>query len=312
MLSLPLAALSWLGRQGPVALIFVLLIAFLLPPVGNLLRPFVTEAVFLSLIMAFMRIDPARLKATLARPGTAILIVGWTMIALPLITYAVLHFTGVQAAAPAIFLALMIQTITMPIMAAPSMVMMVGLDGTLSLVAIVFGGAMMPILTPSLIALLDLPLAISPWALAQKLALTLAGSAAAGLAMRRLVGAARIARNRSAMDGLNVLVMFIFVSSVFGDILFTAIAEPGRILGLTALAFVTNFGLLFAAWILLRPMGPEAAPSLAIVGSQRNMGLMLAVAGASLPDTVWLYVAMGQIPILLVPLALKLGARRLA
>jgi BASS family bile acid:Na+ symporter len=45
--------------------------------------------------------------------------------------------------------------------------------------------------------------------------------------------------------------------------------------------------------------------------SQRNMGLMLAATGGALPDLVWLYFAVSQLPIYLSPQLLKPLAFRL-
>ena len=43
------AALAWLGRQGTRAIAAVVLIGIAVPPLGALLRPFVTPAIFVLL-----------------------------------------------------------------------------------------------------------------------------------------------------------------------------------------------------------------------------------------------------------------------
>ena len=43
----------------------------------------------------------------------------------------------------------------------------------------------------------------------------------------------------------------------------------------------------------------------------RNMGLMLAAAAGAVPELVWLYVALAQFPIYLLPLPFKPLVRRL-
>ena len=82
-------------------------------------------------------------------------------------------------------------------------------------------------------------------------------------------------------------------------------AEPGDLLKVHILDIGANVGLLTVSFLVLRPAGSRTALALAITSSQRNMGLILAVAGATLPETVWLYVAMGQFPIYFAAMVLK-------
>jgi BASS family bile acid:Na+ symporter len=52
-------------------------------------------------------------------------------------------------------------------------------------------------------------------------------------------------------------------------------------------------------------------PALGLAADSRNMGLMLAAAGSSVPDLTWLYFALAQFPIYLLPQMLKPVARRI-
>ncbi|UOM36431.1 Na+-dependent transporter [Acuticoccus sp. I52.16.1] len=300
-----IAALSWLGRQGPRALVVLFIVAMAVPMLGDLLRPYVGEGVFALLVLAFLRIDPERLRATVRQPRVAILSLVWCMIAVPLGALALLRLFGVDTAAPQLFLALMMQVVTMPMMATPSIATMIGLDGTVALVAVVLAGLSMPILAPAIVALADVPVDLPPLRLALLLGGMLAGSAAVGLAIRAALGAGRIIRYREALDGINVIVMFIFAAAVMGDVVPTALQDPWGMAVLGVIAIGANVGLLTVSFLVLRPAGSRTALALAITSSQRNMGLILAVAGAALPETVWLYVAMGQFPIYFAAMVLK-------
>jgi BASS family bile acid:Na+ symporter len=48
-ISEPAHALAWLGGQGTRAIAALVFIGIALPPLGELLKPFVTEAIFLLL-----------------------------------------------------------------------------------------------------------------------------------------------------------------------------------------------------------------------------------------------------------------------
>jgi hypothetical protein len=56
-LIIPVQALAWLGRQGTRAIAALVFIGIVVPPIGNVLKPFVTEAIFLLLCISFMRMD---------------------------------------------------------------------------------------------------------------------------------------------------------------------------------------------------------------------------------------------------------------
>ena len=57
------------GRQGTRAIAPLVFIGIVVPPIGNVLKPFVTEAIFLLLCISFMRVDISALHDHLRRPG---------------------------------------------------------------------------------------------------------------------------------------------------------------------------------------------------------------------------------------------------
>jgi hypothetical protein len=82
-------------------------------------------------------------------------------------------------------------------------------------------------------------------------------------------------------------------------------------IALAALAFAVSFAVLGLTTLLFVKVGRERALLLGLMASQRNMGLMLAAAGAVLPDLVWLYFGLCQLPVYLSPQLLKPLVRRL-
>ena len=65
----PVTALAWVGRQGTRAIAALVFIGLAVPPLGELLKPFVTEAIFVLLCISFMRVDTAALRDHLRQPG---------------------------------------------------------------------------------------------------------------------------------------------------------------------------------------------------------------------------------------------------
>ena len=127
------AVLAWLGRQGTRAIAAVVLIGIAVPPLGAVLRPFVTPAIFVLLCIAFLRVDAAGLRSYVRRPHLVLAATAWTMLAVPLLFGTVCLSSGLDARAPELFLALMMQAVAPPMMAAPAFAALMGFDATLVL-----------------------------------------------------------------------------------------------------------------------------------------------------------------------------------
>ncbi|WBL82142.1 Na+-dependent transporter [Bradyrhizobium xenonodulans] len=310
--ALPLRALTWLGSQGTRAVAAVVFIAVAMPPLGAVLRPYVTEAILVLLCISFMRVDLAALYSHLRRPALVATATAWTTIGVPLIVGLIVHATGLTSHAPGLSLALMLQSMASPMMASPALAALMGLDATLVLVTLVTSTALVPF-TASLFASLFLGdmLSITPSTLGLKLLGILAASLLAATIIRWIFGAAAIQRHKQPIDGFNIIILLVFASAVMGDVASDLMTQPMFTIGLAALSFAIYFTLLAITTLLFRRIGYERALALGLMVSQRNLGLMLAATAGALPPTTWLYFAMTQFPIHLAPYMLTPIARRL-
>jgi hypothetical protein len=305
-------ALAWLGRQGTGAIAAVVLIGIAVPPLGALLRPFVTPAIFVLLCIAFMRVDAVALRSYLRRPALVLAATAWTMLAVPLLFGAICLAMDLDTRAPELFLALMLQAVAPPMMAAPAFAALMGFDATLVVASLVTSSALTPVTAPLFAyGFIGPALELSPAQLGLKLFAILAGSALVAVIGRRLLGMAAIARRKDEIDGINVIVVFVFVAAVMEHAAANFIHLPMATIGLAALAFAVSIAVLVLTAAVFTWAGVERAFVLGLMASQRNMGLMLAATGGALPDFVWLYFALCQFPIYLFPQLLKPLARRL-
>jgi hypothetical protein len=304
--------LSWLGRQGTYAVAALIVIGIALPSIGSIFKPYVTEAVFALLCIAFVRVDAAAFKRYLARPAIVLAATAWTSVTVPsLFGVSYLAF-GLRDQSADLFLALVLQAIAPPLMAAPALAALIGLDATLVLGVMVASTALLPFTAPLFTYTFIGPeLALSPSALGLKLFALLAGSAAVGFTLRRVAGLAAIERQKERIDGFNILVMFVFVSAMMENVAARFLAAPMITIGLAALAFVVAFAVLGLTALIFASAGRERALTLGFMASQRNVGLMLAAAGGALPDLTWLYFAFSYFPLYLSPLLLQPLARRI-
>lgn len=305
-LAIPLQAVAWLGSQGTRAVASLVFIGIAVPPIGEMLKPFVTEAIFLLLCLSFMRVDIGGLRDHLRRPGLVLAATAWTTLGVPLISGACCLATGLDARSPDLFLALMLQAVASPMMAAPALAALMGLDSTLVLVTLVTSTALVPVTAPLFAyAFFGSALTLSPPALGLKLFAILAGSLVVGLGVRRTMGVPAVKRNARVIDGLTVLILFVFVAAVMGNVVGGFFAEPVKMIEITVLAFAVFFTLLGVTTMIFLGIGHQRALALGLMVSQRNMGLMLAATDGVLPGMTWLYFALSQFPIYLSPQLLK-------
>jgi hypothetical protein len=309
----PIQALVWLGNQGTRAITALVFIGIAVPPAGELLKPYVTEAIFLLLCGSFLRVDLGMLKEYLRRPGLVLAATTWTMLAVPLMSGGIWTLTGLDRGSPDLYLALMLQAVASPMMAAPALAAVMGLDSTLVLVTLVIGTGLVPITAPLFAYFfLGSALTLSPLALGLKLLAILAGALCVAGAIRMCAGSEAIKRHARLIDGMTVVFLFVFVAAVMGNVAGGFLSDPIRALKLTLLAFAVFFALMGTTALIFRKAGYERAMALGLMVSQRNMGLMLAATEGILPGTTWLYFAFSQFPIYLTPQLLKPIVQRLS
>ena len=85
----------------------------------------------------------------------------------------------------------------------------------------------------------------------------------------------------------------------------------GKVVDVTLGATTAHVRIDIGGSIITASITNEAVAELGLAAGNRNMGLMLAAAGAAVPDLTWLYFAIAQFPIYLMPAMLKPLARRL-
>lgn len=308
----PAAVLAWLGRQGSRAVAALIVLGIAVPPVGALLKPYVTESVFVLMCIAFLRVDAAAFKTYLRRPLIVLAATAWTSLAIPSLLGAIYLLLGLKDQSPDLYLALVLQAIASPLMAAPALAALMALDATLVLCTMVASTALLPFTAPLFAyAFLGQALTLSPLALGLKLLAILAGSALVGFSLRRIAGLAAIERQKEKIDGFNIVVLFVFIAAVMENVVVRFLDSPLLTVSLVALAFIVFFSVFGLTSLLFATTDSKRALTLGFTAAQRNVGLMLAATAGALPDLTWLYFAFCYFPIYLSPLLLQPLARRI-
>ncbi len=185
-----------------------------------------------------------------------------------------------------------------------------GLDIAFSLAALIASNALSPFTTVAFSYLFLGSSLFSPVDLGIKLFLLFAGAALVAYVIRRLAGAEWIERQKEMLDGLNVLAVFVFAIAAMESVPRHVIADP-----LFSLELLLVILLLTVAWIGLSVLvfwraGFDRGLVVGLLAGFRNVGAIMAVLGATLPDVAWFFFALVQFPIFLFPAALQPLARR--
>lgn len=300
------AGLAWTGRHGTAALAVSIFIGMALPALSATLRPYLGLAVFSLLTLAFLRVDQHAIRLRLRRPALLIGALVWMMLGAPLLTWAAIALFGPDTLGPDLVLALYIATAAPPVMAAPAFIYLLGLDGTLSLALSVAALIITPLTAPFIGELMlgpSLPLSVG--GLAMQLSVLLVGAFAVSFGLRKLAGRERLARSSHHIGGLNVLLLLVFAIAAMDGVAASFLAKPVFTLGLTALTFLLALAQILLSLVLFSPASREDAYAIAHTCGTRNMGLMVAAFGGTLPELTWLWFAVGQFPIYMLPLLLK-------
>ncbi|MEX2615828.1 MAG: Na+-dependent transporter [Alphaproteobacteria bacterium] len=313
-MSILLAPLAWLGRQGTTAVAIVVFLAMATPQVGALMKDFLTEIVVALLCIAFIRVDIGVLRRHLSRPYVVIAATVWTVIGIPFLFGGVCLLFGMREYAPDLFTGLVMQFSASPMMAAPALVLLMGLDATLVLIVLVASTALIPLTAPFFAWLLiGADLSLPPLALGLKLLGILGSATVISVIIRRIAGMDGIRRYGAEIDGINIIVLYIFAAPVMELFLPSLMRDPLTVLWVSLLALALFAAYYVVTFLLFIRAGREQARALGIMTSLRNLGLLIAATGGAVPELSWIYFAASQIPIHLAPALLKrLAARKRA
>jgi hypothetical protein len=306
-------SLAWLGRNGTRAVAVTIFLSLAIPQLSDLLRPLVGPSIFLLLILAFLRVEPSVFRGQFRgrQLGLLLAAVGFMMIVTPLALGLLYSNIGGGALWRELSFALILQAAAPPIMSAPAFAALLALNVPLALAVLVSAITFTPVGAPLFAALFaGDALPIDATSLALRLAFFLGGSFVIARIIRHFTGDERVRAWREHIDGLNIIALFVFAASIMGIVTYTFLSDPLLVLALLALSFVIAFGLGGITAAVFWAMGRESALTIGVSAGMRNMGLMLAAAGG-VSDTVWLYIAVAQLPIYLAPWLLQAIVQRI-
>jgi bile acid:Na+ symporter, BASS family len=303
---------AWIGRHGTEGFALSIFMGLALPQFAAAARPLLGATIFVFVMLTFARAEADRVRSLLRSPRPLLLACLWLVAAPAALIALILTVVGRASLDPGLVLGLAVMGAAPPIMSAPAVAMLLGIEPTLILTAVLLTTTAAPIVSPLLVELIagaHVPLDLG--ILIQRLLLLIGGAVAGALVLRRWLGMERIRASKETFDGIGVVMYFLFAVAAMDGVMEAALAAPGQVALFLAIAFAMAASGFLAAWLLLRPL-PEAERFVLGYGTcQRNMGLLIAALGAAAPKTTFLFFALAQFPIYLMPQIVKPLAKRL-
>jgi hypothetical protein len=309
-----MTALAWMGKHATILLAAGVFVGLALPDLATMARPLLVPTIIVMLVFSLLRLQPAAILDAARSPGRVLPVVGFVLLVSPAIGQAGVALFGIESLfGVGVAAAVVVWTASPPLVSVTALATILRLDGALSLMVMTLGGLLMPLTLPPLIlSLIGLDLHIGVAELMLRLVgmLALAGCIAAGI--RAVAGTARIQRYSDALDGAFVLVMLIFAVAVMDGVTAAALADPVKIAGMIALVFAVSLILQGIGFLLFLPAGRATATTVALISGNRNMAIVLGAAPAAFHPDAFLYLAILQFPIYLLPALLRPVYRRLS
>ncbi len=293
----------FLSRNAAWVLALGVFAGLALPGMAEQLRPLLPFAVAGLLVLSVMQTNYAEFRRQLERPRVPAIIIFCLLCLSPALTWILVTVLGVPAGLKP---PLVLMAAAPPIMAAPAMALMLGLNAP-RMLAVVVGATLFAPFTLGFAAdwFVDAELRVNPFHLALRLAIFIASCFTFAAILRLSLGARRINESKPFLDVLGLALLLAFAVAIMDGVAHRISVETEYVLAVIAISFAANILLQLAGGVAFFSTGVSSALTVAFACGNRNMGLLLAVLPeTSAPDTL-LYFAIAQIPMYTLPALLS-------
>lgn len=277
-------------------------IGLVLPAVAELSRPLLAPSVWILLTLAAMRLDPARAKECLRRPLPVFAVLAWMLFVTPILCWLLVSATDIPTG---LAVGLVLMAGAAPLMSTPALAQILKLDDTLAMIVMIAATILGPFTLPILaLEVLGLELGIDPWLWSGQLTLFVGSAVLAGVLARRGLGPSRINSMRDGLDLAIVVLLLIFAVAIMDGVAARLQGETAFVLSVVAIAFGAYIGMLFLGTLAGLLFGWTIAATVGFVSANRNVGVILAVLPAGADPDIFLYFAIWQMPMYIMPAVL--------
>ncbi|HZQ60307.1 MAG TPA: hypothetical protein VFC24_03100 [Casimicrobiaceae bacterium] len=308
--------LTWIARHGPLLMAVGVLLGIAAPPLAALLHPLLVPTLMLPLTLALLRLDWRAIGGYRRHKLTIVAIVAWLLAVSPALVWIITSAAERAGLPRPLQTAVVLMAASSPIVSSVAIALMVQLDATLAVVAVLVSTALVPFTLPFMSSvLLGLSLEIPLPVFMARLAALVGGAFLAAWLLRRFTPLTTHRDGGVWIDVLTVLSLVVFAIAIMDGVTAFALSRPVYAAIAVALAFAANLGLQAAAALVFRGLGNRKALTVGLMSGNCNMGLVLVALEGRASFEVTVFFALAQLPMyvlpaLLAPVYRHLVARR--
>ena len=292
-------SVEYLGKHATLFLALGVFSGFVVPALAHAARPLLLPALMIPLTIALLRVNWRTLGSYVRGLRLIAAALGWLMIASPIVVWCAAAGLGLPRG---LVEGLTLMAASSPIFAGAALALIVGLDGALAIVIIVFATALVPFTLPPLtLALLGIELDIGLATLTARLAAIVGTGFAAAWIVRHLVRKESLERHARALDGTAVAFLVVFAMAIMDGVMAYALQRPGYVIGCALAALAGNLLLQALGTLVFVKLGLKRALTLGLLSGNCNMGLVLIALGDKASVEVQIFFGVAQVPVYILP-----------
>jgi arsenite transporter len=300
-----LDTLAFVARHGRYVLLVGLIAGLLLQDLAQLLKPWLPQMVALLLFLTAFRIGHRQAIGGLTDfANTAKVVLSYQLV-LPLLALAVFNLFGVAGSIYAIGVVLLFSAA--PLAGSPNLAIMLGGRPEPALRVLILGTAILPLtvipvfwLSPELgnlgvLLAASLRLLVVIW-----LVILVA------FMLRALARPDFTPASTEALDGAMAITLAVMAVGLMAALGPAIISDPVEVLKWMILVFVSNLGLQFVAFKVIRFIGwKDVAVPFAVVSGNRNIALFLVALPMTESESFLIFLGCYQFPVLLTAILMR-------
>src|SRR6266852_6297285 len=271
--------LSALGGKGPVLLVVSLCVGVLIHPLAHFGYSLLPLSAFLLTLGSFLAAGLAPAESKIGIPLIGV-VLAWVGVALPMAAAGLLSFVPLD---PSLRAGVLLSLLAPPVGSAAAIAAMLGLQSRLALLVSIALTLLAPISIPGFAAVV------------------------AYLSLRFRQVLTPVLPDQRAATGVAVIGLIIVGLATSQGIQTQWHSNPARFEEMLAAAIAANFGLCALGALVFARLGLQTAGTIGLVSGNRNVTLAWAAASFGLPPLAEGYVAACVIPVLALPLIVRLG-----
>ena len=298
---------NWARIFGRYIIVGGLVLGLAIPELAHSVRPLLIPLLVSSLVLALLQVDLGKLRDYSRSYSMVLGLLFILLILTPIFVTLEAKVVLVPYGLPVpIAEGMILASMAPPLLAAPAIAFLLGLDSVLALVIALVAH----ILTPITIALLTQWLSgydfvLDVFELLKRLALLIGSGFLIGLMLRRFKFVKRATESRqgtAVIDGLSVITLTLLALALMDGVTELAIMEPTFVILAFICGFILNPVLQFLGAALFVKSGFRKSLTVGLLAGYRNTGLLIAVLADSVDPMVLTFLAIVQIPTFLMPM----------